>query len=295
MKTRLLCFALATFGFMSQLHSQDLLSKLNKIDNDSVFNVSATFKATRLSIGHSVETRKKNVLEVSAMTRYWNTPEETSNAFVADKMSARFGLDYAISDRLTFGLGFSTQNTVWDSFLKYRLLRQQNKGNIVSITLLQTATHANVGSNASNRYGAQSEGLSFIDKLAFASQVLIARKFTRNFSLQLAPTYIHRVTPIFPGDEDQYALGFGARYKVSHHVSIVSEYYYVFNEVDNIETYGPFSLGVNWELSDLMLQFKMTNNGSFVEDTFITKTRRNFNFKDGNFFFGFHATYYIQL
>ncbi|MFK7747970.1 MAG: hypothetical protein AB8B65_06255 [Kordia sp.] len=45
----------------------------------------------------------------------------------------------------------------------------------------------------------------------------------------------------------------------------------------------------------MMLQFKMTNNPFFVEDTFITQTAKNFNTNDGNFFFGFHTTYHIQL
>ncbi|MEM9680839.1 MAG: DUF5777 family beta-barrel protein [Bacteroidota bacterium] len=295
MKTRVLCIVTVAFACLHGLNGQDLLGKLDKIDSDSVYDISATFKATRLSIGHSVETRKKNVLEISAMTRYWNTPQETSNSFVADKMSARFGLDYGISDRLTFGLGISTQGIIWDGFFKYRLMRQQNKGNIMSITLLQTATHTDLELNSNSPYGGASESLGFSDQLAFTTQVLMARKFTRNFSFQIAPTYIHRNTSIFQGDRDQYALGFGGRYKVGRHVSIVSEYYYVINPVDNPDTYGPFSLGVNWELSDLMLQFKMTNNGNFVEDAFITRTRRNFNFRDGNFFFGFHATYFIQL
>jgi hypothetical protein len=56
-----------------------------------------------------------------------------------------------------------------------------------------------------------------------------------------------------------------------------------------------FALGTNWEVSKLLLQFKMTNNPFFVEDTFITQTVRNFNFKDGNFFFGFGAVYFLQL
>ncbi|WP_299364134.1 DUF5777 family beta-barrel protein [Winogradskyella sp.] len=295
MKTKALFILALTIGCTYQLQAQNLLEELNRVNKDSVYDISATFKATRLSIGHSVETRKKNVLEISAMTRYWNTQRETSNSFVADKMSARFGLDYGISDRLTFGLGLSTQGIVWDGFLKYRLVKQQNKGNIASITLLQTATHRDLDDISNNIYSGTSGSFSFSDKLAFTTQLLIARKFSRNFSLQIAPTYIHRNTSIFQGDRDQYAVGFGGRYKVGRHVSVVSEYYYVLNPVDSPDTYGPFSLGVNWELSDLMLQFKMTNNGAFVEDTFITRTQNNFNFRDGNFYFGFHATYFIQL
>ena len=39
---------------------------------DTTFYTIATFQATRIQLSHSVETRKKNVLEISVMTRYWN-------------------------------------------------------------------------------------------------------------------------------------------------------------------------------------------------------------------------------
>ena len=292
-RTFILWFLL--MGIVTSGHAQEtLLEKLKKEKNDSAMFTIATFQATRIQLGHSVETRKKNVLEISAMTRYWNRPVQNSNAFIADRMSARFGLEYGISDRLTFGAGFSTINAISDVFLKYRLLRQQDNGkNVFSITLLQAASH---NGDASSFYNVFDRG-SFSQNLSFVTQVLIAKKFTRNFSLQISPTFVRHNQVPWPvtDDENQFAVGFGARYKVGRHVAIASEYYYVANPFESINTYGAFSLGVNWELSDLMLQFKMTNTPNFVEEAFITRTRRNFNFKDGNFFFGFHATYFIQF
>lgn len=284
-------FVVALIGGMYISSSQSLLEKLEAESSKELLYTLATFKSTRISIGHSVETRKKNVLEVSAMTRYWNLPKETSRAFVADKMSARFGIDYGISDRLTYGFGFSTLNGIFDNFLKYRLIRQHDNGpNKLSITLFQSMTHT--GKKTYNPVG----GDGFNNRLAFTTQILLARKFTRNFSLQLSPTLIKRNTATSPlDDKNQFALGFGGRYKVGNHVSIVSEYYYVTNPLKSSKTYGAFSLGTNWELSDLLLQFKLTNTGHFVEDTFITQTKRNFSFRDGHLYFGFHATFFLQL
>lgn len=292
-RTFFLWFFLIGMVALGHTQDKDLFEKLKKERNDSAMFTIATFQGTRIQLSHSVETRKKNVLEISAMTRYWNTPSETSNAFVADRMSARFGLEYGISDRLTFGGGFSTVNLISDAFIKYRLLRQQDNGkNAFSITLLQAASHNGDGTSFYNFF----DSGNFSDNLSFVTQLLIAKKFTRNFSLQIMPTYIKKNTVQWPSDDkNQFAVGFGARYKVGRHVSIASEYYYIANPLNSIVAYSPFSLGVNWELSDLMLQFKMTNTPNFVEEAFITRTRRNFNFKDGNFFFGFHATYFIQF
>ncbi|MBL4604866.1 MAG: hypothetical protein JKY02_04160 [Flavobacteriaceae bacterium] len=291
-----LVFVLGAMHFSS---AQSLLDKLNAEPLNGPLYTLATFKATRISIGHSVETRKKNVLEISVMSRFWNLHERTKNRFIADKISNRFGLDYGLSDRLTLGVGFSTLNNIFDTYLKYRLIQQQDNGpNKFSITLLQSAAHLNhktPPSPGSKPYASIS-GNSFSDKLTLTSQVLIARKFTRNFSLQISPTFIRKNTAISPSDDqNQFAVGFGGRYKVANHVSIVSEYYYVTNPIKSFETHDAFAIGANWELSDLMLQFKMTNTPNFVEGVVLSQTRRPFNFKDGNFFFGFHATFFLQL
>lgn len=286
-KSKLLVFSFFIINIY-YVEAQSLLDQLKAEPIDTVFYTEATFKGTRIGVGHSIETRKKNVLEISVMNRFWNLPTETSNSFIADKMSSRFGLDYSFTDRLTYGVGFSTLNNVLDNYLKYRLIRQQDNGtNKFSLTLLQSATHRSIPGNTN---------ANFQDRLSFTTQLLLARKFSRNFSFQIAPTFIHRGRVNSDlDDNNQFAVGFAGRYRIKGHVSIFSEYFYVANPLESIETFGVFSLGVNWELSDLLLQFKMTNTGNFVEDAFITQTRNNFNFRDGNFFFGFHATYFIQL
>lgn len=273
------------------LFAQNLLDKLND-EPQSVDNYTmSTFKGTHISIGHSVETRKKNTLEISVMTRYWNVENSSGQSFIADRMCSRVGLDYGISDRLTIGFGSGNPNGIVDTYLKYRLLRQTDDNrNPFSISLLQTATYRTRFLNNIESRGSTG------DKFAFTSQALIARKFTRDFSLQISPTFIHRTSSRSAlDDHNHFAVGFGGRYKLSNHVSLVSEYYYVANKLESRQTYGAFVLGANWEVSKLLLQFKMTNNPIFSEDTFIVQTFNNFNFDDGNFFFGFHATYHLQL
>ncbi|MGV6832084.1 MAG: DUF5777 family beta-barrel protein [bacterium] len=275
----------------SSISSQSLLDKITPEESELTKYELSTFKGTRISIGHSVETRKKNSLELSFMSRYWNTRQETSNSFIADRMCSRFGIDYGISDNLTIGFGAGAPNGLFDSYLKYRLVKQTvEKGNPFCITLVQAGTYR------TRSIGGIEQRSNFYDKLAFTSQILIARKFTRNFSFQISPSFVHRTSSNFGiDDHNHFAIGFSPRYKVSNHVSIVSEYYYTLNPLKSIDTYNAFVLGVNWELSDLLLQFKMTNYQIFTEDAFITQTPQNFNFRNGNFFFGFHATYHIQL
>lgn len=283
-----LCLLIAQFGY-----AQGILEQLEKQrDKEIPDYVMATFKSTRISIGHSVETRKKGALEISFMSRYWDVPQDNSNSFVADRMTARFGVDYSITDKLTIGIGTAAPSGIYDAFFKYRILQQRidGKGSPFAITLFQNFSYR------SRQFNGVEVRNDFFSRTAYTTQLLIAHKLNSNISFQVSPTFIHRSSSSNPiNDHNHFAVGFGARYKLNNHVSLVSEYYYLANELESIKTYGAFALGANWEIGSLMLQFKMTNNSFFTEETFITQTTKNFNSRDGNLIIGFNAIYYIQL
>lgn len=291
MKSKILFFHLVGLLTMSTMWSQSLLDEVEKEVTVQKTFAEATFKTTVLALGQSVQTRKSGTLEISANSRFWNIPQRTQG-FLADRMSTRFGLSYAVSDRLTSGFGVTTFDGILDGSLKYKIFKQvsQGEGSPFTVTLFQNMnvrTNPNRSINTSN---------SFSEKLSFTTQALIARKFTRNLSFQLSPTYIHRNSSIADGDDtDHFALGIGGRYRLGGHVSISSEYYYLANPVNSLTTFDAFAIGVNWELTDLMLQFHLTNAVSIAEDAFITQTRNNFNTRDGNLFFGFNATYVLHF
>ncbi|MGY5352497.1 DUF5777 family beta-barrel protein [Wenyingzhuangia sp. IMCC45533] len=278
-------------GVYTNSNAQTLLETLDNEYPKSTQYELATFKTTRLAIGQSVENRKQGVLQLMTMHRFWNLPNSNIQSFIADRWNARFGLEYGISDRLTIGGGWSSFEKISDTYLKYRLIRQiKNKNNSVSVTLFQNASFTEKGSTLN-----KSGSLDNLNKrLAYTSQVLIAHKFNTNFSAQISPTFVHKLTPNNANPNNTFALGIGGRYKVKPHVSFVSEYYYVANPLKSVDTYGAFALGVNWDVRFLILQFQMTNSFSMVEDRFITQTQKNFNFKDGNLFFGFNAIFTIH-
>lgn len=287
-------FLLAILCSFNTFAQSDLLTRLDTEHKTIPYTTTATFKATHVSIGQSVETRKQGVLEIYAQNRFWNRPIEKSQSFAADKINSRLGLDYSLTDRFTIGAGYATGYRSIDVLLKYRLFYQYNKEQKkfpFSITLF----HRGVSRGKSTL--GFSEGFDFGDGLVSISQVLIARKVTSNFSFQIAPTYIYKEEGnLIPAESaNKLAIGFSGRYKVGRHVSIVSEYYYVANPFKTFDTYGPFSLGVNWEIADIILQFNLTNARHFIEDKFISTTINNFNFRDGNLHFGFHATYVFHL
>lgn len=296
MKTKITTplFVLLFIVVSSSVNAQDLLGKLESEFPEKPIYEIATFKTTRIGLGHSIETRKKGALEISLYNRYWNIPNFEGQRFLADVVSTRYGLDYAFTDNFTIGLGYTNHDKITDGFLKYKLFKQRRntKKMPFSVTLVQALSHRKVENTIGSIY---EQTTSSDDKYAFTSQVLIARKINKDISLQIAPTFIHRAeNPLTDDPNNQFSVAFGGRHKISNHASIVSEYFYVANHLKSIDTYNVFMVGVNWEMGDLLLQFQMTNARNFAEDTFITQTRNNFNAKDGNFHFGFNATWVLQ-
>lgn len=269
---------------------QNLLEILENEQVDSTA-VSISFKGTRIGLGHSIETRGKNNFELSIGQRYWNDGEAESSGFLVDQVCTTFALDYAFNDRLTVGGSASTLISVANSFVKYRLTRQTgNDAMPVSLTFAQTLTYKleNAGFAALRD--------NFSDKLGYTSQLLIARKFTDQFSLQLSPTFIHRGSNRFDiDDQNHFVLGLAGRFKLTPHFELFSEYFYQTNPLKSVETFDTFSIGGNWEVSDLLLQFMFTNGRPYAEDLFTVENPIQFNIRNQNLTFGFKATYTFQL
>ncbi|MFD2586715.1 DUF5777 family beta-barrel protein [Croceitalea marina] len=287
----ILVFAIA-FTTAQSLCAQDLLGILEEEQQNGSSFVPPTFKITRIAIGHSTEVRGKGILEVSAFNRFWNLPSDRSQSFIADRMSSRLALEYGISDRLTFGMGGTTFDGLFDGHFKYRVMQRDKngKGYPFSLTVFQNFRYD------SSAFANPDLGRNFSDRTAFTSQILLSKKVSKDFSFQISPTYIHRGESEFENDPNNFfSIGFGARYRLGSHFSLASEYYHTLNPVESIETFNPFAIGVNWELGDIMLQFMLTNAQSIVEDAFILNTRNNFNFRNPNLNFGFNATYVIHF
>lgn len=282
------CLLLLT---VSSVTAQDVLDILAKESPKVTLFAQATFKANRVVLGQSVETRKKGTLEFSLGTRYWNVPDnDRSQSFGADRFSANFNLGYAFTDRFTLGVGATSFDGVLNTFGKYRLVQQRLDGKVpFGITLAQNFsffTRDNIGFNLAENSA---------NRLAYSSQLLIARKFDQNFSLQLAPTFIHSQSNLpIPGRNNLFLLGFAGRYKLGNHVSIASEYNYLVGRDQGEQGFNVFALGVNWEVSDLILQFSMTNAKGFDDISSHLFTRNNFTFRPGGLHIGVNATYVLH-
>jgi hypothetical protein len=210
-----------------------------------------------------------------------------------DNAVLRLGLDYGLCDRLTVGIGRSSYLKTYDGYLKYKLLRQTDGSESmpVSMSLL----------GAINYYSVDIPGESYLNgmyRTSYFTQLLIARKFSRNLSLQIAPTWLHyNLLPASTDKNDVVALGVGGRIKITRRMSINAEYNYVpsgqIDSVSGTKTHNSFSLGWDIETGGHVFQLVFSNSQSMVESQYITQTTGRWG--KGDIYFGFNLSRTFDL
>lgn len=297
-----LFFFLGTSPWQAAVAQDDLLSMLDAEQAKEPIYTIATFKASRLINGQTIETVSKNHLNFWISHRFGAVNSGfIANFFGLDEAKIRLGLEYGLTDRWLVGAGRSSLEKTYDLYTKYKVLRQSNTMPVTVTAMagwgINTMPSGYVmESLASMRFN------NNIERYSYWSQVLVARKFTEKLSLQLMPTLIHVNKVEDPSISNQhYALGAGGRYKLSQRVTLSAEYYYSFVESededgddDDIEANGAFpypyrnalSLGVDIETGGHVFQFHLTNARGMVEKQFIAQNIGSW--QKGDIFYGFN-------
>ena len=256
-----------------------------KDDKNRTDYATATFKTTRLINGHTIETTGKKVLDFKISHRFGTVNGGLNEFFGLDNATMRMGFDYGITDRFTIGIGRSTFQKQVDGFLKYKVLRQSSGKIVMPVTVTAVATTMIKTQKDPN----ETVKRNFSDRLYYAYQVIIARKFSEGTSIHLAPTVVHHnLVPGASDNNDIYALGIGGRQKISKRVSINGEYYFVNPEQRLPNTTNSLSLGVDIETGGHVFQLHLTNSRGMTERTFITETDGKW--ENGDIYFGFNIS-----
>jgi hypothetical protein len=272
-------FLLLACLFTQSAKSQDLLDML--ADPSSKEYTTATFKTTHLIIGQSIENVAKGNMNFIISHHFGRINEGSYNFWGLDQSTIRLGLEYGLTDKIELGLGRSTYQKTIDGFVKYKILRQDNQKMPVSVSYF--------GSMAVNtlKWDDPSRENFFSSRLSFVNQILIARKFNNNLSLQLAPSFVHKNLVKRVIDQNNiFAMGAGGRYKLTKRFSINAEYYYLMPGQTADDFDNSLSLGVDIETGGHVFQLFFTNSQPLFERGFITETQGKWN--KGDVFFGFN-------
>ena len=217
----------------------------------------------------------KNTLEVQMQHRFGQISEENSLAGIYGANSnIRIALSYALFDRLTLGYGITKKNRLHDFNWKVALLRQTRSDKIpVNISYYGNFT-------IDGRSGSANDSIFILrqDRYSYFHQIIIARRFSPNFSFQIAPSISHYNTVDSFMNNDRFAIAFGGRYKISPQTSILFDYSQPITKFDEDDfglnyNHPGISLGLEFSTSAHAFQLFITNfNGIVPQQNYMKNT-----------------------
>ena len=279
-------FSLIMFG------QEDLMDLLNKDSKPEISYATATFKSTRIMNGHSIEKMPPGQLDFRISHRFGRVNSGAYEFFGLDQANIHFGLEYGILKWLMIGVGRGTYEKTFDGFAKFTLLRQSSGARFmpVSVSLFSSAALKSV------KWADPSRTNYFSSRLSYVGQILIARKLSQGFSVQITPSYVHRnlvATELDPND--LYAIGAGGRIKLTKRISFNAEYYYLVNPKNYMsqQVHDPLSVGFDIETGGHVFQLIFTNSVAMIEKGFIGETTGDW--LKGDIHFGFNISRVFTL
>jgi len=242
-----------------------------------------TFKATQIINTPTVESPGKNGLQFLIMHRFGRINEGAYALWGLDNATIRFGLDYGISNRFSIGVGRSSLDKTYDGSFKWKML-QQTKGKMpLTASLYGLMTYTTL------KYE-DKPYLTSKHRIAYVTQLLMARKFSSRLSLQLTPSWIHfNLVPTPEDQNDLFALGIGGRMKITKRTSFNAEYNYLpTGQVSSTTVHHSVSFGFDIETGGHVFQLVFTNSEGMIGPYYLAKTSGSWG--DGDIFFGFNIS-----
>ena len=247
---------LSFFTGMTTVFSQDDLLKLVDDQHQTKERVKYAFKSPRVINSHSIEFLNPGTMDFRILHRFGQVNMGYKNFFGLDQASMRMGLDFGILHNLMAGIGRSTFKKEVDGYIKYAPIRQTTGAHNMPLTIALTA-------------GMMVDGLPWSDptrknyftsRLAYSFQLLLGRKFSDGFSLQVAPTMIHKnLVALNAKPNDIFGLEIGGRLKLSKRIAFTWDYTHVIRPVPDSGYYHPLSIGFDIETGGHVFQLHFTN------------------------------------
>ncbi|MDO6432873.1 DUF5777 family beta-barrel protein [Flavitalea sp. BT771] len=263
---------------------QDLLS-LVEDKTPKKEHVTNAFKSTRVIDGQSMEFLGKGVLDTRILHRFGLVNSGARNLYGLDQANMRLGFDYGLLNSVMIGIGRSNVNKEIDGFLKLRPIWQSTGPHAwpLSVVLVTSMTLTTAPWSDTTRKNFYSSRLSYYNA------IILGRKFSERFSLQLTPEMVHRnLVSLTEDHNDVFALGIGARFKLSRRTAFVVDYHHIISGLRPGTYQDPLAIGFDIETGGHVFQLHFSNSLGMNERAFLTETTDNFG--KGAIRFGFNLS-----
>jgi predicted porin len=201
-------------------------------EDEGKLPVRSPWNASMIIDNQTTETPSAKSFEITIHHRFGNTVDIADLYGIYAASNIRLGVNYGITDKIDIGFGTEKDHKMQEFQGKYKIISQSRNGKIpVSVTyfgniVIDSREEAVFGTN-----------YHFKDRLSFFNQIIVSRKVTDAFSVQVAGSYSHfncitETTKNTRGDtiglwkNDYAGVMLGGRYKFYNNMSAIVEYSY---------------------------------------------------------------------
>ena len=259
----------------------DLLDEIDK--QDSIQLADAAFKGLKIVNFESTKLVNKREFYFVISHRFGSIKNGFDDFFGLDFANTRIQFIYGFTDGFNLSISRHSFNKTYEMNGKYLIARQKNNFPVALVGYTQGAINTLLEEALILR------PVDFSDRISFTQQVLISRKVNKKLSLQLMPTYFYEgYVDYEPQDNNQFALGFGGRYKMGKRWSINIDYGLHLNRASGSPFSNPLSIGVDIETGGHVFQMHFTNAQPTFESGFLGNATGDWG--EGDIFFGFNIS-----
>lgn len=240
-----------------------------------------TFASSAIIDNQSSTLYNKGSFEVQMQHRFGLVTGTNDLVGFWGRSNIRIGVAYSILDRLSVGFGTTKDKRLQDFNLKGAILQQTRSGSTpLSITYYGNATISALPKEDFNMVQ---------DRYSFFNQIIVSRRFSNNFSLQVAGSLSHQNAVPPTMKNDVFGIAVGAKIKVSPGTNILIDYSQPLvsyenpptpNTLNAVKTPKPgISLGFEFNTSAHAFQLIATNYWGIVP-------QENYMYNQNDFFSG---------
>lgn len=276
---KLIPFFALLFTLVTLNAQDDLLDELDQETPATTFNFPA-FKTLKIANLQSTKIAEKGDLYLIVSHRFGPLKDGFDTFLGLDNANTKIELLYSFWEGVQFSISRESFRKTFALGTKIGLVKQSDAFplNIVGYATINRNTQIEDSSFANFT-------LKDADRYSYSAQILASRRFSKNFSFQLAPTFIRENLQILEetgkANHNQFAMGFGGRYKLSKRISLNAEYVHNFSRDENSIYKNPYTFGVDIETGGHVFQLLFTNAQSSNEPGYISNAA-------GDIAFGFN-------
>jgi hypothetical protein len=286
-----ICLSFLSTNIIAQTSLDSLMGNLEQETKPQKEFVNNAFKSSRVINGHSMEMIAAGVLDFRILHRFGQVSQGFYDMFGLDQATMRMGFDYGITKNFTVGIGRSTFKKELDGFLKYRIKQQSVGEKSFPISLLAVAGMTYF----TTKWPDPTIRNYNTSRMGYYGQLIIGRKINEGFTLQLAPTIVHRnLVELSTDKNDLVSLGIGARAKLSNRMAFIVDAFPALYGARTGYNQLPLSIGVDIETGGHVFQLHFSNATGMNEKAFITETIQKWGKGEVNFGFNLSRVFTIK-